>query len=125
MNGNETRWHKTGKTRPVFIPGGALKGYKKILVLYINFGKKKKPEKTNWVMHQYHLGDNEDEKDGELVVSKVFYQRQPRQCGSVLREPSPGNTQVKEHGHVVEFCKSSIISFDQRGNGVNRRQPEF
>nr|CAB3477884.1 unnamed protein product [Digitaria exilis] len=79
--GGETRWHKTGKTRPVFT-SGKLKGYKKILVLYTNYGKQRKPEKTNWVMHQYHLGSDEEEKDGELVVSKVFYQTQPRQCGS-------------------------------------------
>lgn len=75
----ETRWHKTGKTRPVMV-NGKHKGCKKILVLYRNFGKNKKPEKTNWVMHQYHLGSQEEEKEGELVVSKVFYQRQPRQC---------------------------------------------
>ncbi|KAI5657186.1 hypothetical protein M9H77_25979 [Catharanthus roseus] len=79
--GGETRWHKTGKTRPVFV-GGILKGYKKILVLYTNYGRQRKPEKTNWVMHQYHLGSDEEEKDGELVVSKVFYQTQPRQCNT-------------------------------------------
>ncbi|XP_061341603.1 NAC domain-containing protein 73-like [Gastrolobium bilobum] len=85
--GSETRWHKTGKTRPVFA-GGAVKGFKKILVLYTNYGRQKKPEKTNWVMHQYHLGSNEEEKDGELVVSKVFYQTQPRQCGnSIIKDP--------------------------------------
>ncbi|KAL2473657.1 NAC domain-containing protein 73-like [Forsythia ovata] len=77
----ETRWHKTGKTRPVSTCG-TIKGYKKILVLYTNYGRQRKPEKTNWVMHQYHLGNNEEEKDGELVISKVFYQTQPRQCGS-------------------------------------------
>ncbi|KAJ6793927.1 putative NAC domain-containing protein 73 isoform X3 [Iris pallida] len=75
----ETRWHKTGKTRPVMV-GGKQKGCKKILVLYTNFGKHRKPEKTNWVMHQYHLGELEEEKEGELVVSKIFYQTQPRQC---------------------------------------------
>ncbi|KAM0897405.1 hypothetical protein ACQ4PT_022597 [Festuca glaucescens] len=77
-NGAETRWHKTGKTRPLMVDGRQ-KGCKKILVLYINFGKPRKPEKTNWVMHQYHLGDLEDEKEGQLIVSKVFYQTQPRQ----------------------------------------------
>uniref|UniRef100_J3L2R5 NAC domain-containing protein n=1 Tax=Oryza brachyantha TaxID=4533 RepID=J3L2R5_ORYBR len=82
--GGETRWHKTGKTRPVFT-GGKLRGYKKILVLYTNYGKQRKPEKTNWVMHQYHLGSDEEEKDGELVVSKVFYQTQPRHS-SILKE---------------------------------------
>lgn len=59
---------------------GKQKGCKKILVLYTNFGKNRKPEKTNWVMHQYHLGQHEEEKEGELVVSKIFYQTQPRQC---------------------------------------------
>ncbi|XP_038889653.1 NAC domain-containing protein 75-like isoform X1 [Benincasa hispida] len=77
--GGETRWHKTGKTRPVMV-NGRQKGCKKILVLYTNFGKNRKPEKTNWVMHQYHLGQHEEEKEGELVVSKIFYQTQPRQC---------------------------------------------
>ncbi|KAL3377203.1 hypothetical protein AABB24_003551 [Solanum stoloniferum] len=87
IDGGETRWHKTGKTRPVYI-SGVLKGYKKILVLYTNYGRQRKPEKTNWVMHQYHLGENEEEKDGELVVSKVFYQTQPRQCGSLtIKKP--------------------------------------
>ncbi|XP_040381562.1 NAC domain-containing protein 75-like isoform X1 [Oryza brachyantha] len=78
---SETRWHKTGKTRPVVV-GGRQRGCKKILVLYTNFGKHRKPEKTNWVMHQYHLGEAEEERDGELVVSKIFYQTQPRQCGA-------------------------------------------
>ncbi|XP_038998910.1 NAC domain-containing protein 75-like isoform X3 [Hibiscus syriacus] len=79
LQGGETRWHKTGKTRPVMV-NGKQKGCKKILVLYTNFGKNRKPEKTSWVMHQYHLGQDEEEKEGELVVSKIFYQTQPRQC---------------------------------------------
>ncbi|XP_019092376.1 PREDICTED: NAC domain-containing protein 10-like isoform X1 [Camelina sativa] len=78
---SETRWHKTGKTRPV-MTNGQQRGCKKILVLYTNFGKNRRPEKTNWVMHQYHLGINEEEREGELVVSKIFYQTQPRQCVS-------------------------------------------
>lgn len=31
-------------------------------------------------MHQYHLGDDKEEKDGEFVISKVFYQTQTMQC---------------------------------------------
>ncbi|CAN6881985.1 unnamed protein product [Brassica oleracea var. botrytis] len=87
--GHETRWHKTGKTRPVLSQSGEA-GFKKILVLYTNYGRQKKPEKTNWVMHQYHLGHSEDEKDGEPVLSKVFYQTQPRQCGGST-ETKPKN----------------------------------
>ncbi|KAM0938628.1 putative transcription factor NAM family [Dioscorea sansibarensis] len=122
--GDETRWHKTGKTRPVFI-NGKLKGYKKILVLYINYGRNRKPEKTNWVMHQYHLGIDEDEKDGELIVSKVFYQTQPRQCGSVNKDlVIPVNAKsvnevdkaIHKSGNFVDYCNSSVTGYNQGGD---------
>ncbi|XP_044502127.1 NAC domain-containing protein 73-like isoform X2 [Mangifera indica] len=126
--GGETRWHKTGKTRPVFV-GGKVKGYKKILVLYTNYGKQKKPEKTNWVMHQYHLGNNEEEKDGEIVVSKVFYQTQPRQCGSLMKDALPPKLMKGQSGHeslrnnpgLEAFYNPSFISFDQ--GDQNRASP--
>ncbi|KAG2572859.1 hypothetical protein PVAP13_7KG310755 [Panicum virgatum] len=69
------RWHKTGASKPIYDENGFKKGWKKILVLYK--GSKRggsKIDRDNWVMHQYHLGADEDEADGELVVSKVFYQ---------------------------------------------------
>lgn len=110
--------------------GSAVKGYKKILVLYTNYGRQRKPEKTNWVMHQYHLGDNEEEKDGELVVSKVFYQTQPRQCSNsgakeLLEEKSKGTILISrshDHDHMidpiikntgfVEYYNSPLISYN-------------
>ncbi|KAG9458237.1 hypothetical protein H6P81_002745 [Aristolochia fimbriata] len=76
-NLGDVRWHKTGRTKPVSIDG-VQKGCKKIMVLYMSAGKGEKAEKTNWVMHQYHLGTGEDEKDGEYVVSKIFYQQQSK-----------------------------------------------
>lgn len=57
---------------------GIQKGCKKIMVLYATSKGGSKPEKCNWVMHQYHLGTNEDEREGEYVVSKIFYQ-QPKE----------------------------------------------
>lgn len=69
------RWHKTGKNKAI-VENGEHKGFKKIMVLYVRANKGSKPCKSNWVMHQYHLGSEEDEKDGEYVVSKVFYQQQ-------------------------------------------------
>ncbi|KAG8634961.1 SUPPRESSOR OF GAMMA RESPONSE 1 [Manihot esculenta] len=69
------RWHKTGKTKSV-MENGVQKGCKKIMVLYKSSKKGTKPDKSNWVMHQYHLGTDEDEKEGEYVVSKIFYQQQ-------------------------------------------------
>ncbi|KAE8810597.1 NAC domain-containing protein 8 [Hordeum vulgare] len=79
------RWHKTGKSRSILDNNGVIKGWKKIMVLYM--GSKKgggKTKKTNWRMHQYHLGVDEDEKDGELVVSKVFYQSESEKAGQPL-----------------------------------------
>ncbi|KAL5054183.1 hypothetical protein RYX36_034865 [Vicia faba] len=126
--GSETRWHKTGKTRPVFI-GGVIKGFKKILVLYTNYGRQKKPEKTNWVMHQYHIGSNEEEKDGELVVSKVFYQTQPRQCGANnssninIKDAyenrlmmAQGNVQDDNEAPTMDYYNSSFINYDHVGH---------
>ncbi|CAI9096287.1 OLC1v1032391C1 [Oldenlandia corymbosa var. corymbosa] len=71
----DVRWHKTGRTKPVHLDG-VQKGCKKIMVLYLSPAKGGKPEKTNWVMHQYHLGTEEDEREGQYVISKVFYQQQ-------------------------------------------------
>lgn len=71
----DVRWHKTGRTKPVILDG-VHRGCKKIMVLYTSTVRGGKPEKTNWAMHQYHLGTGEEEKDGEYVISKVFYQQQ-------------------------------------------------
>ncbi|KAG6578671.1 SUPPRESSOR OF GAMMA RESPONSE 1, partial [Cucurbita argyrosperma subsp. sororia] len=72
------RWHKTGKTKAL-IEKGVHKGWKKIFSLYRSSKGGLKPEKSNWVIHQYHLGTEEDEKEGEYVLSKISYQ-QPKQC---------------------------------------------
>lgn len=129
IDGYETRWHKTGKTRAVCVQGKVIKGYKKILVLYTNYGKQRKPEKTNWVMHQYHLGNNNDEKEGELVVSKIFYQTQPRQCtaSNIIKDshttkvPNNGALTIANGGSsmknnttmFIDYYNQSLISFNQ------------
>jgi hypothetical protein len=131
MEGGETRWHKTGKTRPISV-GGNVKGFKKILVLYTNYGKQRKPEKTNWVMHQYHIGNNEEEKDGELVVSKVFYQTQPRQCGSFIKDSLSSKLKA-QNGHegglrnnaLFEYYNSSLMSFDQGSQNRGSSTPQL
>ncbi|KAI3775561.1 hypothetical protein L1987_50140 [Smallanthus sonchifolius] len=113
LQGGETRWHKTGKTRPVMV-NGKQKGCKKILVLYTNFGKNRKPEKTNWVMHQYHLGQHEEEREGELVVSKIFYQTQPRQCN--LTEKA-SNNKVLSNMIYVEGMNNNEMSRRESRSG--------
>ena len=68
-------WHKTGNTMPMMV-NGQQRGSKKVLVLHSN--KNFDQQRTNWVMHQYHLGDLEQEKERELVVCKIFYQTKIR-----------------------------------------------
>lgn len=98
LNEEQVRWHKTGKTRPV-IKDGIQKGCRKIMVLYRSSKKLLKPDKSNWVMHQYHLGTDEDEKDGEYVVSRIFYQ-QPKQTERndkcAMNEDQTGNLLTSE-----------------------------
>ncbi|KAJ6850170.1 SUPPRESSOR OF GAMMA RESPONSE 1-like [Iris pallida] len=88
------RWHKTGKTKPV-MENGVQKGWKKIMVLYRSLKKGCKADKANWVMHQYHLGIEEEEKDGELVVSKIFYQQNQKHVDKI------GNERDEEECHVL------------------------
>ncbi|XP_047064131.1 SUPPRESSOR OF GAMMA RESPONSE 1-like [Lolium rigidum] len=63
-------WHKTGKSSRI-LDNGVIKGWKKILVLHQHCNGEK--VKTNWTMHQCHLGAAAGEKHGELVVSRVFW----------------------------------------------------
>lgn len=55
----------------------------------MSFAKGGRAEKTNWVMHQYHLGTEEDERDGEYVISKIFHQQQNVKQGEVIEQEVP------------------------------------
>ncbi|XP_057464552.1 SUPPRESSOR OF GAMMA RESPONSE 1-like [Actinidia eriantha] len=79
----DVRWHKTGKTKTV-VENGVQKGYKKFMVLYSIPKKGSKPDKSNWVMHQYHLGIDEDEQEGQYVVSKILYQQQKQSDNNAI-----------------------------------------
>ncbi|CAN1137778.1 SUPPRESSOR OF GAMMA RESPONSE 1 [Linum perenne] len=84
-NLGDVRWHKTGRTKPVILDGEQ-RGCKKIMVLYTSLARGAKADKTNWVMHQYHLGMGEVEKDGQYVISKIFYQQQQATKGDKAEE---------------------------------------
>ncbi|KAK2635868.1 hypothetical protein Ddye_030660 [Dipteronia dyeriana] len=87
----DVRWHKTGRTKPVMLDG-VQKGCKKIMVLYMSMARGSKAEKTNWVMHQYHLGTEEDEKEGDYVISKIFFQQQQGKQGDKIEQDFPEGT---------------------------------
>ena len=90
-------------------------------------------------MHQYHLGTSEEEKDGELVVSKVFYQTQPRQCGnSIIKQDLYDEERLMTNQSVhndddnniiprnnnasalMDYYNPSFINYDQLGGRSNR-----
>ncbi|XWS23282.1 hypothetical protein CRYUN_Cryun29cG0108100 [Craigia yunnanensis] len=64
------------------------------MVLYMTMVKGGKPEKTNWVMHQYHLGTEEDVKDGEYVICKIFLQQQQTKQGDKADLPEMTDTMI-------------------------------
>ncbi|KAG5062672.1 hypothetical protein AAZX31_02G094600 [Glycine max] len=123
----DVRWHKTGRTKPVVL-SGVQKGCKKIMVLYVSNVRGGKAEKTNWVMHQYHLGTEEDEKDGEYIISKVFYQQQQVKLGdkndqdvpeaSEITGPHPGLS-VGEEGTIekVDPVTPKLVTPEPPCNG--------
>ena len=73
-------------------------------------------------MHQYHLGQHEEEKEGELVVSKIFYQTQPRQCnwsdrsattGEGSGEPNNNSTGRRDSGSGSCSSKEIVTHRDE------------
>ncbi|WZY80520.1 hypothetical protein YC2023_026904 [Brassica napus] len=96
------RWRKTGKTKPVMV-NGVHKGCKKFMVLYKSAKKGLKPEKSKWVMHQYHLG-REEAETGEYVVSKIMYQRQQQQ--GLENTPEASSSLVEKNLNYWDFNMS-------------------
>ncbi|KAK7391433.1 hypothetical protein VNO78_19849 [Psophocarpus tetragonolobus] len=127
----DVRWHKTGRTKPVIL-NGVQKGCKKIMVLYISVVRGGKSEKTNWVMHQYHLGTKEDEKEGEYVISKVFYQQQQVKFGeddqniheiteaTMLKvDPVTPKSVTPEPARIEKLC--SNLDLGQESHRINQQ----
>jgi No apical meristem (NAM) protein len=65
-------WQTETKAKPVYLDGVHL-GFKKIYTLLMQTDEER-PEKTDWVLHQYHAcTDERDGKlEGDLVVSKLY-----------------------------------------------------
>ncbi|KFK25688.1 hypothetical protein AALP_AA8G146200 [Arabis alpina] len=110
LKGVSVRWHKTGKTKPVLL-NGIQRGLKKVMVLYKSARKGSKPEKLNWVLHQYHLG-TEEEEIGTFVVSKITYQQQ-KQCEKTRDESESFGVSIPEDEIAYEDTNIVLDSFVQ------------
>ncbi|KAK4774871.1 hypothetical protein SAY86_009806 [Trapa natans] len=113
------RWHKTGKTKPV-IENGVHKGWKKIMVLYKTSRKGCKPEKSCWVMHQYHLGTLKDE-EGEFVVSKISYQpeKQVDSKGGTTNANDPSSSPKTPKTNAPPLLVAKSSPEEDVGNFIN------
>ncbi|PKA54511.1 NAC domain-containing protein 8 [Apostasia shenzhenica] len=119
----DVRWHKTGKTKPVLLDGEHV-GCKKIMVLYVSAPKGGKAEKTNWVMHQYHLGTGEDEVDGEYVVSKIFHQQQLKPCERNREDPNIVAAETVGAETIIVACSGSATPDNEPENQHLMHSPE-
>ncbi|XP_065880261.1 SUPPRESSOR OF GAMMA RESPONSE 1 isoform X2 [Euphorbia lathyris] len=119
-NLRDVRWHKTGRTKPVILDG-TQRGCKKIMVLYTSSAKGGKAEKTNWVMHQYHLGTGEDEREGEYVVSKIFYQQQQNSKGDKIEDDTAENNDTL----IAKVDPVTPMSVTPDPPRSDRRIPDF
>ncbi|KAI5067488.1 hypothetical protein GOP47_0018016 [Adiantum capillus-veneris] len=67
------RWKPSGKDRPV-LSGSRLVGTRKCLIYYVR--RAKKEERTDWVMHEFRLSEDEIQrlkaKQNDFVLSRVF-----------------------------------------------------
>lgn len=116
VNDEPVRWHKTGRTKPVML-NGVQRGCKKIMVLYKSSRKGSKPEKSNWVLHQYHLG-TEGNEIGDYVVSKITYQQQ--KVGEI---PDEGESSGFRGGPITP--KTNTPAPPTPGNGIAGDEEAF
>jgi hypothetical protein len=89
--------HKTGRSKAIY-ENDVIKGWKKTMVLYKTSQRGEKHDRDNWVMHEYHLGEEEAKKDGELVVSKILYQLANK------------STQISKTKTVMNDAPASVIN---------------
>lgn len=94
-------WKTTGKDKEIF-RGSALVGMKKTLVFYR--GRAPKGEKTNWVMHEYRMDNNNKliATKEEWVVCRIFQKtatvKRPQQPPSSPPDESPlGDIELPPH----------------------------
>ncbi|VVA96048.1 unnamed protein product [Arabis nemorensis] len=118
------RWHKTGRTKSVLL-NGVQRGCKKIMVLYKSARKGSKPEKSNWVLHQYHLG-TEGEEIGDYVVSKITYQQQKvgelpdeGESSGVRGAPRTPKTNTPQPPRPLDGLAGDAETFDPFGEGLD------
>ncbi|KAM0854070.1 hypothetical protein ACQ4PT_050665 [Festuca glaucescens] len=129
-NGRSISWRKAGAS--ISIMDGILQGCKEVFVLYAFKNSDNIPQRTDWELHQYHI-KNTIEDEGELVVSKIFYNSQNNHCEWAAKAPvqsaqddSVTDNDSKEEkedarlkSHSVSMASDSNFG---KGHGNNQEQ---
>lgn len=83
-----------------------------------------KPKKTNWVMHQYHLGTGEDEQNGEYVVSKLFFQQQfkPEEKSALELTNTDAMETLVAEGDLSDLPEPTMEEEDERISSISNQE---
>ncbi|KAJ1298188.1 hypothetical protein BS78_01G434900 [Paspalum vaginatum] len=76
-NDENISWRNIGTPKSIIFDG-TLQGCKEEFVLYVDMMTDNSPQKTDWMLHQYHIRNTVKDEEG-LVVSKIFYGSQNNQ----------------------------------------------
>jgi hypothetical protein len=72
-NGQSISWKKVGTPTSINLDG-TLRGFNEFVLHTYNMSASS-PHKTDWRLHQYHIGGRAKDEE-ELVVSKIFHHSQ-------------------------------------------------
>ena len=95
------RWKPSGKDRSIF-SGKRLAGTRKCLIYYDR--RSKKEERTDWVMHEFRLTDEESQRFKTNQVAFVYFLL----SGSVKFQNSSAYFLMIFTKHTVSLLKSEI-----------------
>ncbi|KAI7731626.1 hypothetical protein M8C21_029985, partial [Ambrosia artemisiifolia] len=115
LQGGETRWHKTGKTRPVMV-SGKQKGCKKILVVTTTGGEasttcdERDLQRQHHEQHQMNLDHNQQHYPHQhQVATTAFHVSRPSHAMSAIMNSPLNNTSVvidDDSFHVSRIIES-------------------
>ncbi|KAF3332441.1 NAC domain-containing protein 8 [Carex littledalei] len=121
-------WEKKTESKPVYLDG-VHQGFKKIYMLYLNRTNGEKPEKTDWVLHQYHAytDERESEHEGEIVVSKLYCDVNSKHSALQACELDRGSSSARRNNKAAtntghndgKDCRRVAVKVTDQGQASN------
>uniref|UniRef100_A0A0E0KAM6 NAC domain-containing protein n=1 Tax=Oryza punctata TaxID=4537 RepID=A0A0E0KAM6_ORYPU len=111
-NGKCIRWQKSGSPISITLDG-SLQGCKEVYVLYAYETDGNNPQITDWRLHQYHI-ESTEEDEGELVVSKIFYESQTNQ----FKWAEKSHTQSAQGASAIDDDSKEELQLDNHSSNM-------